>query len=61
MNGATCQVTGTGSTYSCTCPAGYSGTNCQNCKILSLKLTKPFNKRLFSFLFKLMHAIIILV
>ena len=29
LNGATCQVTGTGSTYTCTCPSGYSGTNCQ--------------------------------
>ena len=29
MNGATCQVTGTGSTYFCNCASGYSGTNCQ--------------------------------
>lgn len=32
MNGGTCQVTGTGTTYTCSCLAGYSGTNCQICK-----------------------------
>ena len=31
LNGGTCQVTGTGSTFSCQCAAGYSGTNCQIC------------------------------
>jgi hypothetical protein len=31
LNGATCTPTGTGSTYSCNCPAAYSGTNCQIC------------------------------
>ena len=38
LNGATCTTTGTGSTYTCTCPTGYLGTNCQtrnkNIKIL---------------------------
>jgi hypothetical protein len=29
LNGATCQVTGTGSTYFCNCASAYSGTNCQ--------------------------------
>jgi len=29
LNGATCQVTGTGSTYTCKCATAYSGTNCQ--------------------------------
>jgi len=30
QNGATC--TNTGNSYICTCPSGYSGTNCQICK-----------------------------
>ena len=33
LNGATCQVTGSGSTYTCACPPSYSGLNCQICKI----------------------------
>ena len=31
LNGATCQITGIGTTYICTCTNAYSGTNCQNC------------------------------
>ena len=31
LNGASCQVTGTGNTYTCICLAGYSGVNCQIC------------------------------
>ena len=33
-NGAICQPIG--SSYSCSCTAGYSGTNCENCKYLIL-------------------------
>ena len=29
QNGGTCQLTGSGSTYTCNCVSGYSGTNCQ--------------------------------
>ena len=31
LNGATCTITGTGSTYTCTCVSGYTGNNCQIC------------------------------
>ena len=34
LNGATCTATGSGSSYTCTCAAGYSGTNCQICNII---------------------------
>jgi len=37
LNGATCQTSG--SSYVCICPAGYSGTNCNTCKILAKKWT----------------------
>ena len=33
LNGATCQVTGTGSTFTCICPIGFTGKYCQTCKI----------------------------
>ena len=36
LNGATCQVTGTGSTYTCLCPAAYTGSNCQTCNYKNL-------------------------
>ncbi len=32
LNRATCTVTGTGSTYTCTCASGYTGNNCQTSK-----------------------------
>ena len=32
LNGGTCQVTGQGSSYTCTCSTGFSGLNCQICK-----------------------------
>ena len=32
LNGATCTNTGSGLTYLCSCPGGYSGNTCQNCK-----------------------------
>jgi len=35
LNGATCTATGSGSSYTCTCAAGYSGTNCQICNIIN--------------------------
>lgn len=33
LNEGTCQTTGIGSTYICICKTGYSGTNCQICKL----------------------------
>lgn len=38
MNGATCRVSGT--SYTCSCAAGYSGTNCQTCNLK--KIEKKF-------------------
>lgn len=38
LNGGTCQVTGSGTTYVCTCRSSYSGTNCQICNNNILKL-----------------------
>ena len=35
LNGATCQVSNNGASYTCTCPPAYSGTNCQICKNIS--------------------------
>ena len=35
LNGGYCQVTGVGSTYTCTCNLGYTGTNCQTCNCLN--------------------------
>ncbi len=32
LNQAVCQVTGTGNTFTCICPTGYTGTFCQICK-----------------------------
>lgn len=34
QNGGACQVTGTGSTYTCICPQAYSGATCQICKLI---------------------------
>lgn len=34
LNNAACVVTGT--TYFCSCSAGYSGVNCQICKLFSI-------------------------
>ncbi len=31
LNQGTCQVTNNGASYTCSCRAGYSGTNCQIC------------------------------
>ena len=31
--GSTCTPSATGTTYTCSCGDGYSGTNCQTCKI----------------------------
>ena len=42
LNGATCQPTGTGSTYTCTCAPGYSGTNCQICNNFNTKINFNF-------------------
>jgi hypothetical protein len=33
LNGGTCQSSDDGLTYVCNCPTGYSGLNCQTCKI----------------------------
>ena len=34
QNGGTCSNTNTGSSYACACPQGFTGNNCQTCKIL---------------------------
>jgi hypothetical protein len=41
QNGAIC--TDTGNSYICTCPPGYSGANCQACKISFFKCFKNKN------------------
>ena len=43
LNGGSCQATGSGNSYICICPAGYSGINCQTCKhfILNPKNKNP--------------------
>lgn len=33
LNGATCQVTGTGTTFNCICSTYYTGTYCQTCML----------------------------
>ncbi len=33
LNEATCQTSNNGASYSCKCLVGYSGLNCQICKI----------------------------
>ncbi len=48
LNGATCNPTGTGTTYTCTCVSGYSGANCQLCKRI-LKNENKFKSLNFSF------------
>jgi len=47
LNAATCQVTGT--SYTCNCAPGYSGTNCAICNIkwIYLKLNYEKNKNIF--------------
>ena len=34
LSGGTCTATGSGATYECSCLSGYSGTNCDKCKII---------------------------
>ena len=47
LNGATCQVSGSGLNFLCICPTFYSGTYCQTCNYtFQLKIIFNYKKKL---------------